>query len=504
MGEEDVNLWEKNGGVYIGYEAEDTKGAAPLLQNPQRYTGDRHIVLVGPNGSGKTKRFIFPAVAELTGWSLFINDIKRELYDMTAAHRAAAGSLIIRLDPFGQKSDGLNPIAALPLDDDFPDDAMELAEAVVRVEGREPHWAQAAQELVAGLIMYVRLVIKDGSFADVRTLLGLNFKGWQRLIRAGHNTDPRQLELWEKSDEEDRDPSYEPPFQHEGKLYPGVIAASVLYDWPELETKLGRYGDISPDNREMLSVISTALTQTRWLDSRHIKADLAKNPVDFSIAKERPVTVYAILPPRRLTTHSAWMRLMITTFVQKLMKDTKRAKVPVMLVLDEYAAIAGGSSSGVNDNGDGFPIIARNMPMFRGYGIKLLTAWQDLAQAKRIYGDGFETFIGNAGVLQAFAPQDVVTAEYLSTRTGQTARPVVSKGRSRASNPGMPQGASVTDNVNLGVIPLPLMLPQDVRNMDDGFTILFSHVADGTLRHFLPFPTELPHLRALVDLAPEA
>ena len=39
------------------------------------------------------------------------------------------------------------------------------------------------------------------------------------------------------------------------------------------------------------------------------------------------------------------------------------------------------------------------------------------------------------------------------------------------------------------------MLPQDLRNMDDGFSVLFSHRAKGTVRSYIPYPTELPHLR---------
>ncbi len=169
-------------------------------------------------------------------------------------------------------------------------------------------------------------------------MLGLDFIGWKRLIRGGYNTDPRQYELWEKTPEKDRDPDYEPPFKYDGKLYPGVIEASILHGWPEMDTKLARFGNITPENREMLSVISTALTQTRALDSRSIKKVLSGEGFDYSIAKERPVTVYLILPPRRLATHSGWLRVMIASFLRPLMKDVKPAKVPVMLVLDELYA----------------------------------------------------------------------------------------------------------------------------------------------------------------------
>ena len=131
--------------------------------------------------------------------------------------------------------------------------------------------------------------------------------------------------------------------------------------------------------------------------------------------KERPVTVYIVLPPRRLSTHSAWVRLIFASIVQKLMREAEAGKVPVAILCDEFAALAGSSIGTSGEGADGFPVISKNMSVFRQYGIKLITIWQDLAQAKRIFGDnGFETFLANAGVFQAFAPQDVVTAEYLS------------------------------------------------------------------------------------------
>ncbi len=137
-------------------------------------------------------------------------------------------------------------------------------------------------------------------------------------------------------------------------------------------------------------------------------------------------------------------------------------------MLDEYPALA---------EGDGFPIIARNMAMFRGYGVKLWSVWQDVNQAIRIYGRNWESFAANAGVLQAFQPQDIPTADYLSQRTGLTTFETSNwsfSGR-QPSFSGSQQG-------------MPLMLPQAVRAMAEGHTLIFSHVANGPVRAYLPFP----------------
>jgi type IV secretion system protein VirD4 len=175
------------------------------------------------------------------------------------------------------------------------------------------------------------------------------------------------------------------------------------------------------------------------------------------------------------------------------MKDTTGVKCPVLLMLDEYYAIA---------EGDGFPVISRNMAMFRGYGIKLWTVWQDLAQAEKLYEKGFESFIGNAGVVQVFAPQDVVTAEYLSKRSGQTTRQFLSRSQQLQPNPGLPGGMSRSLGASENFIPMPLLLAQDLRNMDDGFSIVFTNVDKGPVQTYCPWPGDLRHLRAIMALDP--
>jgi type IV secretion system protein VirD4 len=392
---------------------------------------------------------------------------------MTEAHRRAAGSTIIDLNPFNvldMGSTGFNPIASMDVGEEFPDDALELAESVIRVEGKDPHWGQSAQELVAALIMYVRLVIPGGSFADVRALLGQDDDGIRAMVRSPSN------------------------FQFNGRSLPGMLETAIEEGWDEIAVKVARFGDINPENRELHGVISTALTQTRWLDSRPIKADLQRAPYDFSALKENPTTVYLVLPARRLVTHSAWLRLMIASVIQKLMRDTRRSRVPVLFMLDEYFALA---------EGDGFPVIQRNMALFRGYGIKLLTVWQDLAQAKALYGpEGFESFLGNAGVVQTFAPQDVVTAEYFSQRSGQTTREIVTTGRALNPSPLAPGGAQMSQNTNVGLIPIAPLLPQEIRNLDDGYSIVFSHMAKGPVRCFTSWPGDVPHLREIMRRDP--
>ncbi len=418
---------------------------------------------------------------------------------MTMRHRARAGSRIIRLNPFnvlGLGSDGFNPIAVLELTKLFPDDAMQLAEAVIRMEGKDPHWSQAAQDLVAALIMYVRLVIPNGSFADVRRLLGRDENGWRLLVRGGLDLDPIKYAKWLNTPPKKRDRRYLPPVEHNGKLYPGMIAAATKHGWPQIETKIASFGNMAPENRELHSVLRTAQTQTRWLDSPSVQEDLSKNSFDWRSIRERPTTVYLMLPADRMAgQHSAWMRLMVASIVQKLMKDTRPPKVPILLMLDEYYALA---------EGDGFPIVSRNLPIFRGFGIKLWTVWQDLNQAKHLYGDSYETFVNNAGIVQAFAPQDLFSSNFLSQLTGQTTRRVRTVSQSSSLNPGAPRGVNISRTAGINLIPRALILPHEIRNMPPGHSLIFSdQIRDGTvIRSYVQWPGDVPSLRHIMRLDP--
>jgi type IV secretion system protein VirD4 len=453
-------IWGRNGGVYLGYESETTEGQPPPLDDGRllRYVGDRHIITVGPNGSGKTRRLLLPNLADLTDWSVLVVDPKGELAHMTGTHRRQRGNNIVVLNPFGEfgiPSDGFNPIAALdPGSQDFPDDAMGLAEALIRVEGKEPHFSQSAQDLVCALIMYARIVLVDASLADVRAMLGqdsatLRAMVTQRLVK------------------------------YRGRDVYGVIAAGIRAGCPELEFKAARFSDLGPENRELQSVVSTALTQTRWLDSRPIKADLSKPSIDFGVMKQEPTSVYLILPARRLGTHSTWLRLMIASILQPLLKDTRASSVPVLLMLDEFAQLGH------------LPVIEQSLALMRGYGLKLWAVFQDFAQARSIYEERWLSFVGNTGVLQAFAPQDHQTAKDLSEAMGQkTAHPIAAS------------GSGPSPDLSIGQIAVPFMLPQELRNMDEGFSMILSHKLKAPASAYMPYPTALPYMQAICALDP--
>jgi type IV secretion system protein VirD4 len=85
----------------------------------------------------------------------------------------------------------------------------------------------------------------------------------------------------------------------------------------------------------------------------------------------------------------------------------------VLVVLDEFAAL--GHMQQVEDAAG----------QIAGFGVKLWPVLQDLAQLKALYETRWETFLGNAGILQFFGNNDLSTLEWISKRCGKTSIEVV-------------------------------------------------------------------------------
>lgn len=63
-------MWDKNGGIYVGYAASATEqDDNPSIGAERRYADDRHLMTIGPNGSGKSRRVLVPNLAQLKDWS---------------------------------------------------------------------------------------------------------------------------------------------------------------------------------------------------------------------------------------------------------------------------------------------------------------------------------------------------------------------------------------------------------------------------------------------------
>jgi type IV secretion system protein VirD4 len=459
-----MSIWETNGGIYLGHRAEALQGPWNGDRYQHRYDGDRSLILFGPSGSGKTRRLLYPNLLGLQDWSILVVDPKGLL--ATLCHDKRQGQQIV-IDPYhvtNLPSVGINPLSPLdPEDEDFADDCLALARAIIEIRGDEPdpHWPESAQDLVCSLIAYVilkplapsYLLIRDDQQEDdlleplpkvtpdlacVRRLLGLREGKLKRLIH-------------------------------------DMISLGEVMGHEELSIKAGRFASINPANEELNSIVSNALTQTRWLDSRPIKRSLTGGSFDFAEMKDRVITVFLVLPPKRLITHAAYTRLIITSVMQPLLSEIAPANVPVLAMIDEFTQLGRIS------------IIEENQALIREYGLKLWLVAQDKSKGEATYGKHFGSLMSNSGIIQSFGVMDVETAEWLSKRSGQTTEWIDVPSESRTLTP--EPSRSFTSGSQ--VIQRPVLWPHDFFDMDEGYTALYSHRAKGPTFSFAPWPRTL-------------
>ena len=165
----------------------------------------------------------------------------------------------------------------------------------------------------------------------------------------------------------------------------------------------------SKDVKLRSNVMAAVQSHTHFLDSPRIRESLSASDFRFEDLRTKPTTVYLILPADRLKTFDRWLRLLIQQAITVNARDiSAKPEKPVLFLLDEMASLGRLS------------MVEQAYGLMAGFGMQLWGIVQDLSQLERIYGDGWQTFISNSGVIQYFGSRDKITAEYFSTLCGVT------------------------------------------------------------------------------------
>jgi type IV secretion system protein VirD4 len=420
-------------GVFLGYNGEG--GAIGI-------TDDRHILTIAGSRGGKGRSLVVPNLLFYEGSVLAI-DPKGELARVTSRARAEMGQKVYVLDPFEAslrdcKSDqqratlkmrfvGYNPLSELdPLSNTVVDDAAVIAGALIKDNPRDPHWTDSAKRLIRALILYVLWRENDkANLCQVRDLLMLKDHRIRQLTFPGkprEETLTSTEALWEA-------------MQDAGDAFDGLVSATAE-TFSNMEYK------------ELASVLSTALTQTEFLDSPALRGLLARNDFKLGDLKRGGVTVYLCLPAGRMASHANWLRVIIDLALRAFENEKAKPPAPVLVVLDEFPVL--GYMKGVETAAG----------QIASFAVKLWTIVQDITQLQREYRASWQTFIGNAGVVTAFANTDSATLEYLSGLLGKLSMNVSKQ--SDASDAARRQGARTTQEQ---IRDAPLLAPHELALM---------------------------------------
>lgn len=356
---------------------------------------DRPMVTIASARSGKTSTVLKPTLYTYPG-SMVVLDPKGELAASTAQHRRyVLGQDVHVIDAFGcsgEASSSFNPLAELdPASLSILDDVDIVCDTIILDESGADgsHWTNSARGLLRGLLLHaLQLPAHERNLVTVRQLLMLTY--------------PPLLELQAK-------------LAASGAKDPAEAAQNALF--MEMAAQGSTFGGalagtgnsfLRKSPRERSSIVSTAETQTKFLDSLPLQAALRSSAFKLSDIAARPTTVYICLPASHMTTHFRWLRLVVRLGLMALEKrgTWERGKPPIIFLMEEFATLGH------------MPIMEMASAYFPGFGVKLWAVLQDLGQLQRHYAKSYGTFLGNAGVLQFFSNSDKVTLDHLSDRLG--------------------------------------------------------------------------------------
>lgn len=396
----------KNTGAFLGYASERAEGTG--WDHILRYDGPRHLVTVAPNRSGKGTCAILPTLATDFSDSVICIDPKGQNAAVVKRWRSEVVAVHL-LNPFNEHGMGtsqFNPLAHLSIDNpNVVADVAGLAEALIISDEKDSHWTDSARTLVRVLLLH--LVATKGeaaSLPEMRRLLTQDAKAFDATV-----------------------------FEMLKSPY-GFIAQPAA--------------QFEKESKEVDSIISTARTQTAFLDDPAIAHVLARSDFAMLDLKEQQTAVFVILPSRFLIAYARFFRLIVVAALDQL-QSRAGGTFKTLFILDEFAALGHLSA------------IETAFGQAAGFKVQLWPFLQDLNQLKSIYKDRWESFLANAGVIQWFTPNDMFTAEYISKRAGN--KTVIT--RSTSTGTSTREGSGVTSSESTGETGVPLMSPADLFGM---------------------------------------
>lgn len=408
-------------GVYVG-GWEDAKGRLHYL----RHNGSEHILCIAPTRSGKGVCLVIPT---LLTWmhSCVITDLKGELWAYTAGWRSKqAKNKVLLFEPAAEKgSIGWNPMEEIRLGSAYEiSDTQNLATMIVDPDGRglNDHWQKTSQALFVGCILHLLYKAQwdpqvDASLAGVDAMLANPTQStddvWEEMKAFGHYS----------GKEEDPD-----------NAHPAVAkSAQDMIDRPE---------------KERGSVLSTAKSYLALFRDPVVAANTRKSGFkikDIVNTEGQAVSLYIVTQPADKTRLRPLVRILVNmicrvladkmtfekteakpfSFGEKIVRllhgqsirpqsTSRRAKSgnkhKLLMMMDEFPSLGK------------LEIVQESLAFLAGYGIRFYLICQDLSQLRSEeigYGKD-EAISSNCHIQNAFQPNKLETAEYLSKLTGTT------------------------------------------------------------------------------------
>lgn len=337
-------------------------GKTISLSEKQQY---EHMLLTAPTGAGKSARVFVPNLLRETGSrSLFIGDLKNELYKITAGWLAQSMQVWL-FAPLRRDSQGYNPLAHIK----SVEDAQDFAETWVANTGGDPgkdgdFWTNNAKLLITAMTLHLVVTERTPALSRLADLLTTSsFKEIQAILNGTRSPDARRL------------------------------ARQFLANMEQNERLVG-------------SVLTDVGVRFQLLASRQARAVTATNDIDFQEMIRTPTALFLTIPQSETKRYRPLMAVM----THQMFTTWERAGTNgIRCYLDEFTNLGH------------IPGYANFISTARSLKVSLLMAIQNFSQLDERYGKNEANTIKANAVTHLLLPgAGLEETKYYSERIGDT------------------------------------------------------------------------------------
>ena len=402
---------------------------APITSQPES-----HALIIAQTGAGKGTRVIIPTLLRYSS-SMLIIDPKGENATVTARPRKNLGQQIQILNPWGVMKEHysklgfqtatFNPLDVLDRDDpNVSTIARTLAATICPItDQKQAFWQGSAAKLLGGILLWLTdNPLEQKTLARVKEIVALQ----------------------------------KPDFR---KILAQMLACDAFHG--AIKESVGQAGDTSA--ADTYGGIMFNLQQyTDFIDGP-IKTSTATSSLSMNKLSDGSLTVYVVIPFDLMKTHSAWLRLVISSAMRGLIKRRESASRGAlhrcMFMIDEFGSIGH------------IPDIASELAQMRGYGMDFTLVLQDLNQLKDHYGKAERSILSNCRYKYFCDINDLESAKYLSETIGKKTVQTVGTSTSQGSTKA---GETEGTSTSYGETGRALLTPDEIMLLGKNTAILLN------------------------------
>jgi len=413
-----VSAGQREPRLYLGrYHGRDIS-----LPERQQY---EHVLLTAPTGAGKSSRFIIPDLLRETGArSLFIADLKNELYPITAGWLSQSMQIWLFAPMQAKASQGYNPLAHIK----SVEDAQDFAETWVSNTGSggkdANYWENNARLLISATVLHLIATEKAPAFSRLADLItNQSFDDLRAMFNKTRSREAR------------------------------YIARQFVESMQKNERLIG-------------SIMTEIGNRFQLLASPNARVITAVNNLDFAEMIRTPTAFFLSIPRSEIRRY----RPLLACLAQQMFASwEKQGTNGIACYLDEFANL--GYLPGYAD----FIATARSLQ------VGLFMVIQNFSQLAERYGkNDAETIKANAVSHLLLPGAGLEETKYYSERLGDTTVPTYSVNR-RGS--GMAQELSFSE----GETRRRLMTPDELRTMPEDQMLLLDARSAAILLKTTPY-----------------